>query len=248
MQSRRAFKRGRVVFIIAIGGAGYLLGSWHAAAVRTPGLSPTQTVALRFPEDLTDVAPDSTTGTLAASRAGAARAAALGNAQSVLLDPLPMVPRPAVHDATPVPMVEALQPGVAPAPPHTTAPIPLPVSRTKTTAVAIHQQADRPSAMLNDGQIASIKARLHLTPDQETMWPAVEAALRNVAYVQVRAVRRGGGHANATRLAAADPDSVEVEGLKAAALPLIMSFSAEQKSEARNIAHVMGLDQLASQF
>jgi hypothetical protein len=29
---------------------------------------------------------------------------------------------------------------------------------------------------------------------------------------------------------------------------LIMSFSAEQKSEARNIAHVMGLDQLASQF
>jgi hypothetical protein len=234
MQGRRAFKRGRVVFIIAIGGAGYLLGIWHAAAVRTPGLSPTQTVALRFPEDLTDVASDSTTGALAASRAGAARAAALGNAQLVLLDPLPMVP--AVHDAAPVPMVEALPPGVAPAPPHTTVPIPLPVSRTKTTAVAIHQQADRPSALLNDGQIASIKARLHLTPDQETMWPAVEAALRN------------GGHANATRLAAADPDSVEVEGLKAAALPLIMSFSAEQKSEARNIAHVMGLDQLASQF
>jgi hypothetical protein len=242
MQGRRAFKRGRVVFIIAIGGAGYLLGIWHAAAVRTPGLSPTQTVALRFPEDLTDVAPDSTTGT-AASRAGAARAAALGNAQLVLLDPIPMVPRPAVHDAAPVAM--ALPPGVAPAPPQTTAPIP---SRTKTTAVAIHQQADRPSAMLNDGQIASIKARLHLTPDQETMWPAVEAALRNVAYMQARAVRRGGGHANATRLAAADPDSVEVEGLKAAALPLIMSFSAEQKSEARNIAHVMGLDQLASQF
>jgi hypothetical protein len=243
MQGRRAFKRGRVVFIIAIGGAGYLLGSWHAAAVRTPGLSPTQTVALRFPEDLTDVAPDSTTGTLAASRAGAARTAAPGNAQLVLLDPLPMVPRPVVHDAALVPAVEALPHGVAPAPPHITAPM-----RTKTTAVAIHQQADRPSAMLNDGQIASIKARLHLTPDQETMWPAVEAALRNVAYVQARALRRGGGHANATRLAAADPDSVEVEGLKAAALPLIMSFSAEQKSEARNIAHVMGLDQLASQF
>jgi hypothetical protein len=246
MQGRQAFKRGRVVFFIVIGGAGYLLGSWHAAAVRTPDLSPSQTVALRFPEDLTDVAPDSTTGTLAASRAGAARAAVLGNAQLVLLDPSPMVPRPA--DAAPVPVVEALPPGVAPAPPHATAPIPLPVSRTKTTAVAIHQQADRPSAMLNDGQIASIKARLHLTPDQETMWPAVEASLRNVAYVQARAVRRGGRHANATQLAAADPDSVEVEGLKAAALPLIMSFSAEQKSEARNIAHVMGLDQLASQF
>ena len=40
--------------------------------------------------------------------------------------------------------------------------------------------------MLNDAQIASIKARLHLTPDQERMWPAVEAALRNIAYAKAR--------------------------------------------------------------
>jgi hypothetical protein len=31
-------------------------------------------------------------------------------------------------------------------------------------------------------------------------------------------------------------------------VPLILSFNAEQKEEVRNIAHVMGLDQLASQF
>jgi hypothetical protein len=39
-----------------------------------------------------------------------------------------------------------------------------------------------------------------------------------------------------------------VQGLKSAAIPLLMSFNSEQKDEVRNIAHVMGLDQLASQF
>ncbi len=47
--------------------------------------------------------------------------------------------------------------------------------------------ASRPGYILDDAQIASIKARLHLTPDQESMWPAVEAALRNMAYKRVAA-------------------------------------------------------------
>ena len=47
---------------------------------------------------------------------------------------------------------------------------------------------------------------------------------------------------------AAAVDSNAVQGLKSAAVPLILSFNAEQKEEVRNIAHVMGLDQLASQF
>ena len=101
--------------------------------------------------------------------------------------------------------------------------------------------------MLNDAQIASIKERLNLTPDQEQMWPAVEAALRNIAYARAReACRRGG--TGTVQAAAVDPDSAEVQGLKSAAVPLIMSFNAEQKEEVRNLAHVMGLDQLATQF
>jgi hypothetical protein len=39
-----------------------------------------------------------------------------------------------------------------------------------------------------------------------------------------------------------------VQGLKAAAIPLLMSFSDEQKSEVRSLAHVMGLDKLATEF
>jgi hypothetical protein len=46
--------------------------------------------------------------------------------------------------------------------------------------------------------------------------------------------------------AAVDPEAVE--GLKSAAVPLIMSFSSEQKDEVRSLVHVMGLDQLAAQF
>ena len=105
--------------------------------------------------------------------------------------------------------------------------------------------ASRAGYILDDAQIASIKTRLHLTPDQERMWPAVEAALRNMAYkrTQQAAVR---GAARNAQAAAVDPEAVE--GLKSAAVPLIMSFSSEQKEEVRSLAHVMGLDQLASQF
>jgi hypothetical protein len=39
-----------------------------------------------------------------------------------------------------------------------------------------------------------------------------------------------------------------VQDLKSAATPLILSFNEEQKEQVRSIAHVMGLDQLASQF
>ena len=79
------------------------------------------------------------------------------------------------------------------------------------------------------------------------MWPAVEAALRNIAYAKARDGRRHGAAAT-TDVASLDPDSAEVQGLKSAAFPLIMSFSDEQRSEVRSLAHVMGLDQLASEL
>jgi hypothetical protein len=105
----------------------------------------------------------------------------------------------------------------------------------------------RPGYVLNDAQIASIKERLHLTPGQEEMWPAVEAALRNVSYShQQQPHGRGAPAAGTTQTAAVDPEAVQ--NLKSAAVPLIMSFNTEQKDEVRNLVHVMGLDQLASQF
>ena len=77
------------------------------------------------------------------------------------------------------------------------------------------------------------------------MWPAVEAALRTIAYSRSHGHRGG---ATSAEVAALDPYGPEVQGLKSAAFPLVMSFSDEQRSEVRSIVHVMGLDQLASQM
>ena len=60
--------------------------------------------------------------------------------------------------------------------------------------------------------------------------------------------RRAGAASSARRRRPADIDPQSVEGLKSAAVPLIMSFDEEQKQQVRDLAHVMGLDQLASQF
>ena len=77
------------------------------------------------------------------------------------------------------------------------------------------------------------------------MWPAVEAALRNMAYQRTQQAAARGATRNVAAVAV-DPEAVE--GLKSAAVPLIMSFSSEQKDEVRSLVHVMGLDQLAAQF
>jgi hypothetical protein len=116
---------------------------------------------------------------------------------------------------------------------------------TPPVAAAAHHP-NRPGFLLNDAQIGSIKERLHLTPDQERMWPAVEAALRNVAYAKVRTAHRH--DAPGSEVASLDAESAEVQGLKSAAIPLLMSFNDEQKNEVRSLAHVMGLDKLASEF
>ena len=52
--------------------------------------------------------------------------------------------------------------------------------------------------LAKDAQIASVKQRLHLTPDQERMWPAVEVALRNIGSARVRDARQRGARPGAT--------------------------------------------------
>jgi len=54
MLRSRAFKRGRWLSLLAAGLIGYLIGDWHAIARRAAELSPSQTVALRFPEAKAD--------------------------------------------------------------------------------------------------------------------------------------------------------------------------------------------------
>ena len=89
MRRDGALQRGRALWILAAGSIGYLIGGWHAAAVRTSDLSPSQTIALRFPQDQ-DVAAadDAATGVT-----GAANTMVLGDPRLALLNPAPMVPQ-----------------------------------------------------------------------------------------------------------------------------------------------------------
>lgn len=240
---------------------GYLLGDWHAVAWRTAELTASQNIALRFPEAKADF---EVADAAAETPAAVPNAIVLGDASALLLSPAPMVGervRPAAQTPLRVAMAEdAVLPSaaatmadrpVAPAQPSVdagpaAAAQPKPEAKPAAATDAM-RRANRSGFVLNDAQIASIKKRLHLSPDQEQMWPAVEAALRNIAYAKARDGHRRGG-ADSTNVASLDPYSPEVQGLKSAAFPLIMSFSDEQRSEVRSLAHVMGLDQLASQL
>lgn len=105
----------------------------------------------------------------------------------------------------------------------------------------------KPAVLFNDAQLASIKARLKLTADQQHHWPPVEQALRAISWklaTQQNAKRNIRGN----QAAMIDPNSPEVARLKSAAFPLIMSMREDQKREVRQLAHTMGLKQVASMF
>jgi hypothetical protein len=242
MRRKKASKRGngRAGWMLLAAGVGYLIGSWNASAVRAPapaGLhTAAQTVALRFPQDLSD-AP---VVEVSADEHTVPVAAPLGDPQLALFAPTPIVSRQQVSQA-PLQIASA-DPAAA------VASVPTSVAKPVQPVIAVKphpapRAANRPGYMLDDAQIASIKQRLHLTPDQERMWPAVEVALRNIAFARARDARQHGAQPGTI-----DPNSTEVQDLKSAAIPLLMSFSDQQKNEVRSLAHVMGVDQLATQF
>jgi hypothetical protein len=104
----------------------------------------------------------------------------------------------------------------------------------------------KPAVLFNDAQLASIKARLRLSANQEAYWPQVEQALRAISWkiaTQQKGVVTGKQQAQMI-----DPNSPEVAKLKSAAIPLIMSMREEQKQEVRELAHTMGLKQVATMF
>ena len=250
MRRKAASKRGRLLPLLTACAFGYLIGAWHVAALREGGYSSAaQVIAQRFPQEWH--APPAVT------------LAAVTNlrADPDLFRPAPMVPapqsqasaeQPVEKSASSAPEQRIVQTASldSAGPPTANAAdfAARPASRAavKTPAAPAHPPAaSRAVHILDDAQIASIKTRLHLTPEQERMWPAVEAALRDMAYKRTQLAAARGAARNVQAMAV---DSEAVEGLKTAAVPLIMSFSSEQKEEVRSIAHVMGLDQLASQF
>ena len=108
---------------------------------------------------------------------------------------------------------------------------------SKPAVAPANKPVRRSNAVLNDSQIVSIRKRLNLTPDQERYWPAVEAELRKMEYNK---------SAQGVRMASIDMSKMDVEGLKSAGFPLVMSFNDDQKRELKSLAHLLGLESVMS--
>jgi hypothetical protein len=194
----------------------------EAASRVVVDLAPSDAVNLRFPADWTEVAAaDSPPKMLALASADGAM---------TLFSPRPIYPLMPAAEAEP----PAAKTAASAAQSNSGAKITLASTTSRPANVA---PKPRSNAVLNDSQIASIKRRLALTPDQERYWPAVEAELRKMEY------KKGQG---GTRTAAVDMSKVDVDGLKSAGFPLVMSFSDDQRRELKSLAHLLGLENVMS--
>lgn len=122
--------------------------------------------------------------------------------------------------------------------PNVTAPPPAP----KQKPVAAKPPVQKNYTLLSDVQIAGIKERLKLSPDQESYWPGVEKALRAIAR-KMHSTKQADPASGAPPI---DPDSEEVAQLKSAAMPLLFQLREDQKKEVRTLARIIGLERVAS--
>jgi hypothetical protein len=198
-------------------------------ATAEPLLSAADVVALRFPYELEEAAQPTAT----AKDEGDTATSSDADETLALFNPNPTYPTTTPSDAEVAPPTPASIPDATPAP--------VTSGTSELAAAATRRNYVRPSAVLSDGQIASIKRRLKLTPQQQQMWPAVEVALRSLSYPK----KSDGSHKNGSAI---DKNSPEVLQLTSAAYPLVMSFSDDQKRELHDIAHVAGLEQLVPKF
>ena len=264
---RRARGRGlaglAVVGAVVIGG---VVAGWGVSPGESVEISPADVVGLRFPADWNDDATASAAPAPAASPASFALASAESRPidADVLFTPHRMGALPAGTTAF-APMgtepesfrsVNLRTPAKADIASTESRPAPQPETHaaavpTRSLAPAPEKrpapQAKKDSGTLfNDAQLASIKTRLRLSSYQEQYWPPVASALRDIGWHAAHETPRGGSsHAH---LAEIDPDSPEVQRLKSAAFPLIMSMNDEQKREVRMLAQVMGLERVAASF
>ena len=98
-----------------------------------------------------------------------------------------------------------------------------------------------------NSQIAQVKSMLRLTPSQERYWPAVEAALRNLAR---QAVQDEDGEGAFQRMKARarsfTSNAAAIQRVVAAARPLIRVLDEQQKETARALVSSYGATSLAS--
>ena len=114
---------------------------------------------------------------------------------------------------------------------------------SKPPVAAAKPPVQKSYALLSDAQIAGIKDRLKLSPEQEYYWPGIENALRAVAR-KIHTARQA--DPNAAAAVQIDPEATEVQQLKSAAMPLLFQLREDQKREVRSLARLIGLEKVAA--
>jgi hypothetical protein len=113
-------------------------------------------------------------------------------------------------------------------------PKPPPVKAAKPAA------SDDDHLVLSNGQIDRIKTALALTPDQEAYWPAIAEELRAIAKQQPKRTAAKGAPPPKLHV-----DDESVQRLYSAAAPLIMRLRDDQKQTVRQLALMLGLQEVA---
>jgi hypothetical protein len=200
-------------------GLGWAVGEYLHAKLSRPEKATAQALATRFPEargSNTSQRPSALlTGLLQAKEQQVALFAASSTEPEKIADPAPSSAPATIN--------------------------PRPVSEAPKPAVAARRA--RPNALFDDAQIAIFKKRFNLTPSQERLWPAVEAELRKLALTHPPQQHRAKGRTKPPPTL--ELSSAEVERLKTAAIPLIMSFNSDQREELRTMARITGLEKFA---
>jgi hypothetical protein len=227
---RRAGRRAIWLGIIAVTAASSLAWAWSVKSAHNPQVSAAEIIASRFPAEWIALTPKSAAAYLLAHAFSSEQAPR---------EPAP--PADPIDWLSQVLLFEQARQDLMTRP-YSGMQIPRfePRDNAAISAMPVPRPGGRasPASLLNDAQIASIKERLNLTPDQQKLWPSVETALRAVAW-------RGNPDKLGSKSATLDPKGVEK--LKVALIPFLKTLSAAQKDELRMIAHLMGLGQFASQ-
>ncbi|MEX2035096.1 MAG: hypothetical protein WEA28_07880 [Xanthobacteraceae bacterium] len=249
--SRRKAARFLVRFVILGTAAGALAG--YSAHAMRPG--PARPADAAAGSAAAAPAPQTSNKTAKADRLPAPGKAAATSGDSVTYSLASLSPRTDFDRignetiaATPaIPYAEQTRETAAPVAPAAApdrpaiAAAPLPRERPKR----LPPPAPQASGLLDDTHIAGIKTRLQLTSDQAEYWPAVEAALREIAKSQFREQHIKHVRAGKAKI---DVNAPEVQKLIWAAMPLLALLREDQKREVRKLARVIGLDSVAAQI
>jgi hypothetical protein len=220
--------------VIGVAGIGGLAAGFAARPAFSPPpaiviaeLSAAETVDLRFPSEWGESVPAAATAMLAFAST---------SSDFSLFSPIPLG---ALAEARAEAAEAEAAPNPAPAPKMAAVGTPKVQLAAASTKPAV-TTSRRSNSVLSESQISSIKRRLNLTREQERYWPAVEAELRKMEY------KRDGKPAQGSRMAQIDMSKVDIDGLKSAGFPLVMSFNDDQRRELKSLAHLLGLDNVMS--